>query len=167
MPTPSIKETISAHDEGEDLPRMGGSAVDSAPKAGHPAVFTALIDIAREVEALKRECSLDPESPIAVQNSRYMGISYKLRALAAALSAAPQSDGWISVDERLPAHEQEVICTGFEGNNPAKKRWQEFAVFHDSGTFHYREEGDELYPPTHWRELFALPTTQSQGQNHE
>lgn len=26
----------------------------------------------------------------------------------AATSAAPQSDGWISVDERLPAHEQEV-----------------------------------------------------------
>ena len=24
MPTPSIKETISAHDEGEDLPRMSG-----------------------------------------------------------------------------------------------------------------------------------------------
>lgn len=82
----------------------------------------------------------------------------------AALSAAPQSDGWISVDERLPAHEQEVICTGFEGNDPAKKRWQDFAVFHSDGTFYDREIGDELYPPTHWREMFAHPTTKTQGE---
>ena len=56
MPTPSIKETISAHDEGEDLPRMGG-----APQADHPAVFTmhchsgptnACVKHARSIETL-------------------------------------------------------------------------------------------------------------------
>lgn len=83
---------------------------------------------------------------------------------------ASQSDGtsggWISVDERLPAHEQEVICSGFEGNDPAKKRWQEFAVFHRDGLFYNRETGDDYYPPTHWREMPALPAAPTQGENH-
>lgn len=41
-----------------------------------------LIEIARAVEALKRECGMDPESPTAIQNGRYMSISYRIRALA-------------------------------------------------------------------------------------
>lgn len=53
------------------------------------AMRAALLDIAREVEALKRPCSMDnPESAVAIQNSKYMGISYKLRALAAAPALA-------------------------------------------------------------------------------
>jgi len=48
-----------------------------------------LLSIARAVEALKRECGMDPESPTAIQNGRYMGISYRLRALAAPTGAAP------------------------------------------------------------------------------
>jgi len=51
-----------------------------------------LLSIARAVEALKRECGMDPESPTAIQNGRYMGISYRLRALAdrAPTGAAPE-----------------------------------------------------------------------------
>jgi hypothetical protein len=48
-----------------------------------------LLEIARAVEGLKQECGMDPESPRAIQNGRYMGIAYRLRALAA--MAPPQS----------------------------------------------------------------------------
>ena len=52
-----------------------------------------LINIAREIEALKRECGMDPESTIAIQNGRYMALSYKVRALAAAQATAAQQPG--------------------------------------------------------------------------
>jgi len=60
-----------------------------------------LLSIARAVEALKRECGMDPESPTAIQNGRYMGISYRLRALAdrAPTEAAPAA--WKAGDEAL------------------------------------------------------------------
>ena len=57
----------------------------------------ALLTIAREIEALKRECGMDPESAIAIQNGRYMAISYKVRALAAGQATAAQAvvpAGW-------------------------------------------------------------------------
>lgn len=50
-----------------------------------------LINIAREIEALKRECGMDPESTNAIQNGRYMALSYKVRALAAAQATASAS----------------------------------------------------------------------------
>lgn len=43
-------------------------------------LHAALLEGARRIEALKRECGQDPESPIAIQNSRYMGVSHFLRA---------------------------------------------------------------------------------------
>jgi hypothetical protein len=87
----------------------------------------------------------------------------------AALSSASKQAGWISVDERLPEHEQEVICTGFVNDDPTHKRWQEFAVFHRDGLFYNRDTGDDYYPPTHWRELLEFPAapTQAQGESHE
>ena len=39
----------------------------------------AALEGARRIESLKRECS-DPESPIAIQNARYMNVSYFLRS---------------------------------------------------------------------------------------
>ena len=48
-----------------------------------------LIEIARDIEALKRECGMDPESPTAIQNGRYMALSYKVRALAAMKEKTP------------------------------------------------------------------------------
>lgn len=56
--------------------------------AGAAEMPEALLNIAREIEALKRECGMDPESPVAIQNGRYMTISHKVRNLAAMLSAA-------------------------------------------------------------------------------
>jgi len=41
---------------------------------------TAIFEGARRVENLKRECGTDPESATAIQNGRYMSISYFLRA---------------------------------------------------------------------------------------
>jgi len=81
----------------------------------------------------------------------------------AALSASRQ-EGWISVDARLPSHEQEVICTGFEGNDPAKKRWQEFATFHECGLFYDTVLGEQLYPPTHWQPTPAAPQQSQEAQ---
>lgn len=40
----------------------------------------ALLDTAQRVEALKRECGMDPESAQAIRNSMYMGIALNARA---------------------------------------------------------------------------------------
>ncbi len=69
----------------------------------------ALLNIAREIEALKRECGMDPESPVAIQNGRYMAISHKVRNLAAMLSAAQTElaamrAGGEPVAEMVPYH---------------------------------------------------------------
>lgn len=77
---------------------------DSATPAAHPVAVTAddLIDIARRVEGLKRECGKDPESPIAIQNGRYMAISYALRDLAKrAAPTAPQAPALVPLTDRL------------------------------------------------------------------
>ena len=58
------------------------------PTSGAADLPEALINIAREIEALKRDCGMDTESAIAVQNGRYMAISYKVRALAAGQATA-------------------------------------------------------------------------------
>ncbi len=52
------------------------------------AVEAALLEGARRVESLKRDCGTDPESPIAIQNGRYMGVSHFLRAALAAKGQA-------------------------------------------------------------------------------
>ena len=62
------------------------------PTSGADDMPEALINIAREIEALKRDCGMDPESSIAVQNGRYMALSYKVRALAAGQATAAQQD---------------------------------------------------------------------------
>ena len=62
----------------------------TTPTSGAADLPDALLTIAREIEALKRECGMDPESSIAVQNGRYMAISYKVRALAAGQATAAQ-----------------------------------------------------------------------------
>lgn len=46
-----------------------------------------LLDIARLIEDLKRPCGMDPESPTAIQNGRYMSIAYKVREIAGRLPA--------------------------------------------------------------------------------
>lgn len=91
--------------------------------------------------------------PFAGQFANLMWSAWQARA--------PLS-GWISVDVRLPSHEQEVICTGFEGNDPAKTRWQQFATFHECGLFYDTEHGEQFYPPTHW-----MPTPPAPNQGAE
>lgn len=50
---------------------------------------SALIQIARDIEGMKRECGMDPESPTAIYNGKLMSIGYRLRALHAALATKP------------------------------------------------------------------------------
>jgi len=96
-------------------------------------------------------------------NGYSKGYCTSLVEAAEAALAIAEKGGWISVDERLPMHEQEVICTGFEGNDHAKKRWQEFATFHECGLFYGAVFGEQLYPPTHWREMLPTPPAPNQG----
>lgn len=42
-------------------------------------LLEALQNVAREAEALKRECGIDPESPQAIRNGMYMHLSYVAR----------------------------------------------------------------------------------------
>ena len=63
----------------------------TTPTSGAADLPEALINIAREIEALKRDCGMDPESAIAIQNGRYMAISSKIRALAAGQATAAQA----------------------------------------------------------------------------
>lgn len=44
----------------------------------------ALLETSRRVEALKRECGMDPESPQALRNGQYMSIAWVARAAAEA-----------------------------------------------------------------------------------
>ena len=63
----------------------------TTPTSGAADLPEALINIAREIEALKRDCGMDTESAIAVQNGRYMAISYKVRALSAGQATAAKA----------------------------------------------------------------------------
>ena len=76
----------------------------TTPTSGAADLPEALINIAREIEALKRYCGMDPESAIAIQNGRYMAISSKIRALAAgqatAAPAQPAAQQGVTYAER-------------------------------------------------------------------
>lgn len=54
-------------------------AESDAALAWAAVLEAAALEGARRIESLKRECS-DPESPIAIQNARYMNVSYFLRS---------------------------------------------------------------------------------------
>lgn len=127
------------------------SLASPAASAGEPA--SELIEIARAVEALKRECGMDPESPIAIQNSRYMTISYRLRALAAS-TAAPAIQ-WIGVDERLPEAQMPVLLD-IGKKYPIRAMWvaaKTLQAFENDNDFgEYSEEDDEWYCPAGWYE---------------
>lgn len=86
---------------------------------------------------------------------------YGRACAAAALQGRGTQEGepseWISIDERLPEHEAEVLATGFEGNDPSKPRWTQIAHFHKEGSFYDHDTGEAFYPPTHWQPLPAAP----------
>lgn len=98
-----------------------------APNSSLPqgALTDALIDIARAIEALKQECGMDPESPRAIQNGRYMSIAYRVRALA---SAQPAPQGWKLVpveptDEMLSAGQDAQNRAVYRRPQPVGKEW--------------------------------------------
>lgn len=55
-------------------------AAIAAHEAGVGRLREVILEGARRMEDLKRPCGADPESSINIQNSRYMGVSYFLRA---------------------------------------------------------------------------------------
>ncbi len=66
--------------------------VPAAPPDAVQATAAELLNIARSIEGLKLECGMEPDSLRAIQNRRYMGISYRLRSLAAALQGDGNAD---------------------------------------------------------------------------
>ena len=48
---------------------------------------SGLLNLARQIEALKQPCSMDPESPQAIRNGTYMSLALNARALLARLEA--------------------------------------------------------------------------------
>lgn len=47
----------------------------AALRAERDALKTTLLVCARQAEALKRDCGMDPESPQAIRNAQYQNIS--------------------------------------------------------------------------------------------
>lgn len=72
------------------MPTQTNHTPAAAPAA--PAEPSALIQLARDIEAMKRECGMDPESPTAIYNGRLMGIAYRLRTLASQTTAPALSE---------------------------------------------------------------------------
>jgi hypothetical protein len=81
----------------------------------------------------------------------------EIRTLQVQLNEA-KAPQWISVDERLPTEETEVLVTGWQWNIPARGRYQVIGVLMDGL---WGEPGrlpdEELHPPTHWQPLPAAP----------
>lgn len=226
MPTPSIKETISAHDEGEDLPRMGGRAVEASLFRKKPVVISAVqftkamaeghSQLPEGVTFASRNLSADGRFPEYANDGKYLtnystchrhyidtlegkmdvqigdwvitgvnGERYPCKPdifaatyEPAALSAAPQSDGWRPIAEAL---EGVLVVVGWldpeDTEHPERHDfdyledgvWQQ----HSNNVEHF----DMCAPPgshgpkneapyTHFMRIAALPTTQTQGQNH-
>ena len=75
----------------EATDKMMGQMTD--PTAAHNETLdelrSALLKCARMVEALKKECGIDPESKQAMINQSYMNISYVARAAIAKAGEKP------------------------------------------------------------------------------
>lgn len=82
------------------------------------------------------------------------------RMLAApAAPVAPWPATWVSVADRLPGEDSEVIVSGWAYNDPARGRFVTHADFSD-GQFKpvgAADEYDALHPPTHWMPMPAAP----------
>ena len=154
MPTPSIKETISAHDEGEDLPRMGVASIEAAAKA-----ISACMDY--------------PWEHMPEQGRNTMRRNAKT-VLAAALSAAPQSDGWILPSDSLPEPDVDVLVWSqhFWEKAPSAKidQWsmqREAPLEFSSATIEVGfgwNEHDDFESVIAWKAI--NPPAPTQGQSH-
>jgi hypothetical protein len=72
-------------------------------KGGEPAdELIQIVQIARDIEGMKRDCGMDPESPTAIYNSKLMNIGYRLRALHAALQSKACAS--VGVEQALCPH---------------------------------------------------------------
>lgn len=71
---------------------------------------------------------------------------------------ASRAAGWISVDDRLPEHHQDVIALYWPYNNKQNRQCTTGAVFDvNEGKFLDDADGDDLHWPSHWMPRPALP----------
>ncbi|PLC06358.1 hypothetical protein CY658_04815 [Variovorax sp. RO1] len=88
MPTPSIKETISAHDEGEDLPRMGGEDIRKLIASAPDHIW---LDLGENLESLSDDATFRDlrEVTWSEDNASGWGIPYVRSDLTSSPEAAP------------------------------------------------------------------------------
>lgn len=85
-------------------------------------------------------------------------------ALAASHQATAGAEGaWISVDERLPEADGDVLIAFWPYDNHENARVVTQAWYTD-GSFLTWENGDEHHPPSHWMPMPALPAAPSTSQ---
>jgi hypothetical protein len=104
--------------------------------------------IERTIRAIAARIGVDVESDIASR----MGSTDR----------APSTDsaaGWISVEDRLPEHDTEVAVIGPAFGDWAKGPYVSCALFMH-GTFYERDEGGEMYAPSHWMPLPPIAAMQ-------
>lgn len=65
---------------GEPVWRVRAERRVTELEADNERLRAALLDIARRVEALKRPCGMDPETPQAIRNGEYMSIALMAHA---------------------------------------------------------------------------------------
>lgn len=80
-------------------------------------------------------------------------------AIAASQAAPAKAEGWISVDERLPADNQTVAILYWPYDNHENSQ-AVGAAEHIEGVF-YTHEGDDHHPPSHWCAIPAIPVAPS------
>lgn len=142
MPTNSINETISAHDEGEDLPRMGSNQ--------------PLTSIARAIWSIRRE--FEDRCDIELEDCHPEDSVWKEAAAVLALSAAPQSDGWRPIAE---APKDEVVMLAAEFDRPGD--WRMKCGYYQTESGEWRVWGAS-WKPTMWRPIPTPPKmTQTEG----
>lgn len=140
-------------------------APNSAPAAGEqqsakaaaanaadlPADWRADIDnIADELEAE----AMNYEGDFADTVKGCAEALHHIADRAAATSAAGQA--WVSVDDRLPEDDTEVIVLYWPYDNRENKQVAGHAHFYD-GCF-FAEDWNPHHPPSHWMPMPAIPT---------
>lgn len=192
MPTPSIKETISAHDEGEDLPRMG-RAREAAKHCTVPAGWKLVpIEPTPEMVAAMAVIEASSHQVVTYGNgievvTELIGMSGAVEAYEAMLAAAdPYPTGEVvgpCVCGSWPGGEC-LRCAQLLSAAPQSDGWRpiesapkdgthvrlyapeiQFVGFHAVAGWCYVAPGCPLAPtqPTHWEPLSPAPT---QGQSH-
>ena len=77
--------------------------------------------------------------------------TYDRETIETAIEELEARDRWISVDERLPEEEDEILATAWRYDDPDRGRF--FVMAYRCGDLWFEVDGAEMYTPTHWKAL--------------